>query len=155
MTSTSRPSSETMWASTDDCFCHEHVRQSRSPNSAYAQRRTSSADISSKSRSGRGRLAVAKENLVDGVGAEAEAERLERDDLVRRDVAQVDLGAEVADEPGLRRLRRRLEEHLLDVDLVGDLVDEAGAHLAGGAEDAGGAGLTTLGDDLPGAGREL
>ena len=27
---------------TDDCFCHEHVRQRRSPSSVYAQRRTSS-----------------------------------------------------------------------------------------------------------------
>ena len=46
-------SSETMCTSTDDCFCHEHVRQSLSPNSEYAQRRTSSADIASKSTSGR------------------------------------------------------------------------------------------------------
>ena len=38
-----------MWTSTEDCFCHEQVRQSLSPNSSYAQRRTSSADIVSRS----------------------------------------------------------------------------------------------------------
>ena len=36
-----------MCTSTDDCFCHEHVRQSLSPNSACAQRSTSSAGIAS------------------------------------------------------------------------------------------------------------
>ena len=42
-----------------------------------------------------------------------------------------------------------------EVDLVRDLVDEAGPHLAGRPEDAGGAALAALGDHLPGAGREL
>ena len=44
---------------------------------------------------------------------------------------------------------------VVDVDLVRDLVDQAGAHLAGRAEDAGGAALARLGDHLPGAGVEL
>ena len=64
-------------------------------------------------------------------------------------------GPEVLDEPGLRRLRRRLEDQVAEVDLVRDLVDEAGAHLAGRPEDAGGAALAALGDHLPGAGLEL
>ena len=42
-----------------------------------------------------------------------------------------------------------------DVDPVDDLVDQAGAHLAGRAEDPGRAALAPLGDHLPGAGREL
>src|SRR3954452_2249436 len=116
----SSPSSLTMWTSTDDCFCHEHVRQSLSPSSAWAQRRTSSAGIDS--RSGSCRLGVAKQNLLEGVAAQAEPQRLERDDLVGRDVAEVDVRAEVRDEPRLRRLRRRLEDQVLDGDLVGDLL---------------------------------
>src|SRR5437879_6239444 len=147
------PSSETMWTSTDDCFCQEQVRQSRSPNSAAAQRTTSSADMASVS--GSCRLGVAKQNLLEGVAAQAEPERLERDDFVGRDVAQVDLRAEVLDEPGLRGLRRRLPDQVVEVDRVRDLVDEPGAHLAGGPEDPGGAALARLGDHLPGACREL
>ena len=40
-------------------------------------------------------------------------------------------------------------------DLLRDLVDQLGAHLAARAEDAGGAALARLGDHLPGAGVEL
>src|SRR5215467_4366182 len=105
---TSRPSSPTMCTSTDDCFCHEHDRQSWSPNSACAQRRTSSACIASVS--GSCRLGVAKQDLLEGVAAQAEPQRLERDDFLRRDVPEVHVRAEVADEPGLRGLRRRLED---------------------------------------------
>src|SRR5713226_10306790 len=114
------PSSETMWTSTDDCFCQEHVRQSRSPNSAAAQRITSSADMVSVS--GSCRLGVAKQNLLEGVAAQAEPERLERDHFVGRDVAEVHRGAEVPDEPGLRRLGGRLEDEVVEVDRVDDLV---------------------------------
>ena len=62
---------------------------------------------------------------------------------------------EVLDEPRLARLRRRLEDQVGDGDLVRDLVDEAGAHLAGRPVDAGGAALAALGDHLPRAGGEL
>src|SRR5918997_5295486 len=72
----SSPSSETMWTSTDDCFCHEQVRQSLSPYSACAQRSKSSADIASRPGSGSGG-AVAKQHLLQRVGAEPAAERLE------------------------------------------------------------------------------
>src|SRR5712692_8757180 len=98
MTSTSSPSSETMCTRTDDCFCHEQVRQSFWPNSAAAQRITSSADLDSTSGC-RLRLGVAKQYLPQGVAAQAEAQRLERNHFVRRNVAEVDLGAEVLDEP--------------------------------------------------------
>ncbi len=64
-------------------------------------------------------------------------------------------GAEVLHEPRLRRLRRRLEEDVVDRHAVGDLVDQARAHVAVLAEDAGGAALAGLRDHLPGAGLEL
>src|SRR5205085_12226810 len=94
ITSRSRPSSEIVWTSTDDCFCHEHVRQSRSPSSPCAHRRSSSADIDSASTggasvavpasgsSGSGRLLIGEQHLLERVGAQAEPERLERDDLL-------------------------------------------------------------------------
>src|SRR5919201_3193250 len=105
----SSPSSATMCTSTEDCFCQEQVRQSRSPNCSYAQRSRSSAAIVSTS-TGRCRLGAAKQHLLERVAAQAEPERLERDDLLRRDVAEVDLRPEVLDEPGLRRLGRGLPD---------------------------------------------
>src|SRR6266550_8326783 len=130
MTGMSSPSSDTMCTSTDDCFCHEHVRQSRSPNSAYAQRRTSSADIASKSSSGRSGALAIEQDLLQRVAAQAEPERLEWNDLLRRDVPEVHVRAELLHEPGLRRFRGRLEDQVLDGHLVDDLVNEPGAHLA-------------------------
>src|SRR5215204_7777539 len=124
----SMPSCETMWTSTDDCFCHEHVRQSWSPNPSYAHWRSSSARIDSKSSSGSGG-AVAKEHLLQRVGAETAAERFERDHFVRRDVPEVHVSPEVLDEPGLRGLGRRLEDEIRRRDVVDDLVDQAGPHL--------------------------
>src|SRR5512132_862305 len=150
----SRPSSETMCTSTDDCFCHEHVKQSSMPSSSWAQRRSSSARMASKSSSGSGG-AVAKQHLLERVGAQSPAQRLERDDLVGRDVSEVHLWPELPHEPGLRGLRRRLEDQVGRLDVVDDLVDEARPHLAGGAEDPGGAALARLRDHLPGAGLEL
>src|SRR2546421_5074461 len=89
---------------------------------------------------------LSEEHLLQRVGAEPETERLERDDLLGRDVPEVHLGPEMANEPRLRGLRRRLEDDLPHVDLVNDLVDQAGTHLAGRPEDAGGAPLTAFGD---------
>src|SRR4051794_34662620 len=149
----SSPSSLTMCTSTDDCFCHEHVRQSFSPSSAYAQRRASSAGIAS--RSGSCRLGIAKQHLLQRVAAQAEAQRLERDDLVRRDVPEIDVRAEALDEPSLRRLRRRLEDQVLNRDLVRDLLQQAGAHVAVLAEDSRGPALARLGDHLDCTGLEL
>ena len=96
-----------------------------------------------------------EQDLLERVAAEAEPERLERDHLVRRDVAEVDRWAELADEPGLSRLRRRLEDDVRGTNLHRDLADQLGAHAAGRVEDAGGAALARLGDHLPGAGGEL
>src|ERR671930_691699 len=95
---------------------------------------TSSADMASKSTSGSwgGLLdaGIAKEHLLEGVAAEPEPERLERDDLVRRDVPEVHLGPEVLDEPRLGAFRRGFPDQVVEVDRVLDLVDEAGAQLA-------------------------
>src|SRR6059058_1461238 len=151
----SRPSSATMCTSTEDCFCQEHVRQRRSPSSAYAQRRMSSADMASKSSSGRGGALAIEQDLLQRVAAQAEPQRLERDDLLGRDVPEVHIRPELLDEPGLRGLRRRLEDKVLDGHLVNDLVDETGPHLAVRTVDPRGPALPALGDHLPGARLEL
>src|SRR6266571_448270 len=151
----SSPSSATMCTRTEDCFCQEQVRQRRSPNSAYAQRRTSSADIASKSSSGRSGALAIEQDLLQRVAAQAEPERLEWNDLLRRDVPEVHVRAEVLHEPGLCGLRRRLEDEIRDVDLVRDLVYQSGPHLAVRPVDPGGAALAALGDHLPGSGFEL
>src|SRR5579864_9469905 len=100
MTGMSIPSSLTMCTSTDDCFCHEQVRQSLEPKRSYAQRRDSSAVIDSTSGSC-SRLAT-EQHLLQRGAPQPEAERLERDGLGGGDVAEVDLGPEVLDEPRLR-----------------------------------------------------
>src|SRR3954468_21706079 len=152
ITGMSRPSSETMCTSTDDCFCQEQVRQSPSPSSAYPQRRSSSAVMASTSTSGSDGALATEQDLLERVAAQAEPEGLERDHLVRRDVAEVDGRAEMLDEPRLARLRRRLPDDVVEVELVRDLVDQARAHVAVLAEDAGGAALARFRDHLPRAG---
>ena len=102
------------------------------------------------------RRLVTQEHLLQGVGAEPEPERLERDDLFRRDVAEVDLGAEPAARtrpaeacPGPRRRRpsTSISWTISSIRPVRISPD--------GPVDAGGAGLATLGDHLPRAGREV
>src|SRR5579862_5614735 len=100
-------------------------------------------------------VCAAKEHLLHRVAAQTEAQRLERDDLVGRDVAEVHARAEPLDEPALRRLRRRLEDDVRRTDRERDLANQLGAHAAGGVEEPGGAALACLGDDLPGARREI
>src|SRR4051812_13050538 len=150
ITGMSRPSSETMCTSTDDCFCQEQVRQRPSPSSAYPQRRSSSAVMASTSTSGSDGALATEQDLLERVAAQAEPEGLERDHLVRRDVAEVDGRAEMLDEPRLARLRRRLPDDVVEVELVRDLVDPARAHVAALAEDPGRAALPRLRDHLPG-----
>src|SRR5512132_4056081 len=151
----SSPSSETMCTSTDDCFCHEQVRQSLSPNSPYPQRSRSSADIASKSSSGSRGAVATEQHLLQRVAAQTQPERFQWDHLIGRDVAEVDVRTELLHEPGLRILRRCFEQKVGDLDLVDDLVDEAGAHLSGRAIDPGCAAFPAFGDHLPGAGGEL
>src|SRR5581483_2137528 len=142
-----------MSSSTDSSFWKEQASETR-PGNASRQKRTISCAAIDSTSLGNCRLA-AKKHLLQRVAAQPEAQRLEWDDLVGWDVSQVDIRPEVADEPRLARLRRRLEDQVVDGDLVHDLVDEPRTHLAGRTVDAGRAALATLGDDLPGAGSEL
>src|SRR4051794_16590513 len=57
-----------------------------------------------------------KEHLLQRVAAQPEAEGLERDHLVGRDVPEVDGRAELLDEPRLCSFRRRLEDDVLGAD---------------------------------------
>src|SRR5262245_18242580 len=63
-------------------------------------------------------------------GTESLADRLDRDDVLVRDVADVHVGAEVLDEPHLLGLAGRLEDDPPRVDVHLDLVDEPGLDLA-------------------------
>src|SRR4029078_5409895 len=97
----SSTSSDAMVTSTDDCFCQEQLRQRRSPNSSAAQTRTSSAGSASLCASVRERRVLNQPQLLPHVGSEPEAKRLERDDFLRRDFPEVDVGPVLLDEPRL------------------------------------------------------
>src|SRR3954469_19350730 len=125
----SSASSLTMWTSTDDWRCQEHVRHMRSPKCTCAQRSTSSALIDSISGSGSAG-AVAKQHLLQRVAAQAEPQRLQRDDLVGWNVPEVHRRPELLDEPCLRSLGRRLEDDVRRTDGERDVADEVGAHAA-------------------------
>ena len=140
-----------MSSRTVSSFWNEHASATRPGNCSSTKREDLLGASAPRRQLGRRRLA-ASEHLLQGVAAQAEAERLERDHLLRRDVAEVDVRAEVLDEPRLARLRRRLEDQVGERDLVRDLVDQARAHVAVLAEDAGRAAFARLGDHLPGAG---
>src|SRR5262249_46906392 len=113
-----------MSSSTDSSFWKEQARDTRPGNAANTSPRMSSAGMDSQSRSGSwGRLST-EQHLLQRVAAQPEAERLERNHLVGRDVAEIDVGTEVLHEPRLARLRRRLEDQFRDRYLVRDLVDE-------------------------------
>src|SRR5262249_57148367 len=90
-----------------------------------------------------------------GVGAQALADGLDRDDLLGWDVTQVHVRAEMLDEPDLLWLARRLEDDAAGVDLHLDLVDQACFDLARRVVDADGSRLPSLRDHLPPALREL
>src|SRR5262249_42270326 len=127
-------SSKSMSSSTDSSFWNEQASDTLPGNVSRQKRRISGA-VSDSTSLGNCRLA-AKEHLLHRVRPQAEAQRLQRDHLVRRDVAEVDVGAEVLDEPRLARLRRRLPDQVVEVDRVLDLVDEPSAELARRAVDA-------------------
>src|SRR3954471_17540272 len=142
-----------MSSSTDSSFWKEQASATRPGNSSSTNSRTRSGRHDSTS-AGSCRLA-AKEHLLQRVAAQAETQRLERDHLVGRDVAEVDVRAEVLDEPRLALLGRRLPDQAVERNGVLDLVDETGAQLAAGTVDAGGATLAAFGNDTPGACLEL
>ena len=90
-----------------------------------------------------------------GVGPEPETQRLHPHRLTRRHVRQVDLGADVVDEPGLLLLPGRLEQQPLGPDVVEERVDDVGADAAVRTVDPDGAALAALGDDPGGPGVEV
>src|SRR4029078_8815266 len=112
------PSSEAMWTSTAECFCQAQLRQRRQPTSSAAKTRTSSAGSASIWASVRESCVLTQQKLLQRVGSEPEAKRLERDDFLRGDVPEVDVGAVLLDEPRLRARRRRLENDVGEVELV-------------------------------------
>src|SRR5207248_10549033 len=101
-------------------FWKEHASATRPGKDSRLKASTSCADSASTS-AGRCRLCVAKQHLLQRVAAEPEPQRLERDHLVGRDVAEIDGRAELLDEPHLRGLRRRVEDDVVRDDLHRDL----------------------------------
>src|SRR5215470_20264159 len=95
-----------MSSSTLSSFWKEHASATRSGNSRTTSATTSSGLIvSTTSASGsRNRLAATEQHLLQGVAAQPEPQRLEWDHLVGRDVAEVDVRAEMLDEPRLALL---------------------------------------------------
>ena len=124
---------------------------------AYAQRRSVLRRASPRRQGAQAVLARSPRSTSLSVSAaQAEAQRLERDHLVGRDVAEVHLGAELLHEPGLRApssaprrsgRRRSISWAISSISPV--RISPVGA------EDPGGAALAGLGDHLPGAGLEL
>src|SRR4029079_15461712 len=98
-------------------FWNEHASATLPGNCSSSQATTCSGDHVSTSDGG----AICKQHVLQRVAAQPEPERLERDDLLGRDVAEVDVRAEVLHEPRLRRLRRGLEDEVGERDLVRDL----------------------------------
>src|SRR5213596_3331099 len=146
-------SSNNMSSRTDSSFWNEQARATRPRNSSSTSFTTRWAGHVSTS-AGSCRLAT-EQHLLQRVAAQPETQRLERDHLVGRDVAEVDVRAEMLDEPGLALLRRRLPDQRLEGYGVLDLVDEADAKLAARPVDAGGAAFAALGDHAPRARVEL
>src|SRR4029077_629174 len=142
-----------MSSRTDSSFWKEHASATRPGNSPSTNSTTRGADQVSTS-AGSCRLAP-EQHLLQRVATQPKTQRLERDHLVGRDVAEVDVRAEVPDEPGLALLGRRFPDQGLEGNGVLDLVDQAGAKLAARPIDAGRAALAALGDDPPCAGVEL
>src|SRR5215475_10136524 len=132
-----------MSSSTDSSFWKEQASATRPGNSSRTSPTIRSAGQVSTS-AGSCRLAT-EQHLLEGVAAQPEAQRLERDHLVRRDVAEIDVRAEVLDEPGLALPRRRLPDQAFEGQGVLDLVDKARPQLAARPVDAGGASLAALG----------
>src|SRR4051812_8951305 len=133
-------------------FWNEQASETLPGNATSIAATISCALSASQSRSG---SVAGKEYLLQCVAPEPAAQRLERDHLVGRDVAEIDRRSELLDEPRLRGLGRRLEDHVERAHGARDLADQLGAHAAVGVEDPRRAALARLGDHLPRAGGEL
>src|SRR5690349_19887444 len=114
-----------MSSSTDASFWKVHATATQPGNS-----RTTSATISSKliasisAASGSVNVLATQQRLLQRVAAQAEPQRLEGNDFLGRDVAEVDRRAELLHEPRLGRFRRRLEDDVRRPDHVCDLGDQ-------------------------------
>src|SRR5258708_725707 len=97
-------------------FWNEHASATRPGKRSRTNARISSGESASTS-AGSCRLCIAEQHLLQRVAAQPEPERLERDHFLRRDVAEIDGRPELLDEPGLRRLRRCLEDDVHGADL--------------------------------------
>src|SRR5205809_379713 len=107
-----------MSSSTVSSFWKEQASETRPGNSRRQSARISSAVIASTAAASGSvnALAATEQHLPEGVAAEPETERLERDDLVGRDVAEVDRGAEPLHEPRLGGLGGSLEDNVCGAD---------------------------------------
>src|SRR5688572_28677700 len=123
-------SANSMSRRTVSSFWNEHASATFPGNCASSHSRTCSADHCSTSFG-------SKENLLQGVAAQAAAERLERDHLVGRDVPEVHVRADGLHEPRLRGLRRRLEDKIANSYGVRDAGDDVRPHATVSGEDAG------------------
>src|SRR5438874_4443022 len=93
--------------------------------------------------------------LLHRVRAQALPNRFERDHFTGRNVAEIDVAAEVLDKPDLLLFLRRFENQTCRVDFHLDLFDQPGANLTAGSVESDGARFTPFGDDLPCPGVEL
>src|SRR5205823_13988380 len=134
-------------------FWNEQASAAR-PGKCSSTSSSTSWGVRASMSGGRGRLAT-EEHLLERVAAQPEPQGLERDHLVGRDVAEIDVRAEVLDEPGLALLRRRLPDQSFEGNSVLDLVHEPRPELTARPVDAGGAALPALGDAAPGPRVEL
>src|SRR5690242_833681 len=120
---------KSMSSSTVSSFWKEQARATLPWKLSTQKPSTSSAlMLSTVAGSGSVNVLSIEQHLLQRVSAQPEAQRLERDHLVGRDVPEVDRWAELLDEPGLGRLRRRLEDDVRRPDHVGDLPDQLGTH---------------------------
>src|SRR4029077_4365749 len=106
-----------MSSSTLSSFWNEQASET-SPGNASRQRATVSSALIASTAAASGSVNVTKEHLFQRVAAQTEAQCLERGQLVRRDVAEVDRRAELLHEPCLRRLRRGFENDVRRADDV-------------------------------------
>src|SRR5690606_24255693 len=90
-----------------------------------------------------------REEFEHGVRAQPQPQCFQRKDFFGADVAEVYVRAQLLDEPDLLGLLGRLEDDAILIDEVGDLLHQAGAHLAVRPVEPGRAAFACLADDLP------
>src|SRR5262249_27265990 len=146
-----------MSSNTTSSFWKEQASETLPGNASRQSATTSTARMASSADDSGGVnvLNPTQHHRLQRVAAKTQAQRLERDHLVGRDVPEVHRRPELLDEPRLGSLRRRLEDDVRGPDGVRDLVDQIRSHAARRVEDPGSPAFTRLGDHLPGARLEL